>query len=53
MLQMQHFIDLFLKFRTNLRVRRVLALLNAALVAAILDLISRADFRLAKYKQYQ
>ena len=43
MLQMEHFISFFLKFKSNLLVKRVFFLLNAAFAMAILDLISRVQ----------
>ena len=38
---MENFISFFLKFKSNLLVKRVFFLLNAAFAMAILDLISR------------
>ena len=41
MLEMQHFTSFFLNFKSNMLVKRALFLLNAALVTAILQLISQ------------
>jgi len=38
---MQHFISFFLKFKSDLLVKRVFVLLNASFAMEILDLISR------------
>ena len=42
---MEHFISFFLKFKSNLLVKRVFFLLNAAFAMAILDLISRVHLQ--------